>query len=153
MLLWWVFFSMIASMNFSWAHQICHCNPYFDHYIFPPSYKVNSLWEWKDQVVKLNIIVTRRIKKSLLSKRTKYYSNLLRSQGHHCWADLVILNMYKCMTIHCLHGPLTRYAKLRVAHAPGLPVTFSPTTAGQRSRHASRHVRDARAVMHAGIVK
>ena len=30
------------------------------------------------------------------------------------------------------------------AHAPG-------TTAGKRSRHASRHVRDARAVMHAGI--
>ena len=27
----------------------------------------------------------------------------------------------------------------------------SPVTAGKRSRHASRHVRDARAVMHAGI--
>ena len=27
-----------------------------------------------------------------------------------------------------------------------------PVTAGKRSRHASRHVRDARAVMHAGIV-
>ena len=26
-----------------------------------------------------------------------------------------------------------------------------PVTAGKRSRHASRHVRDARAVMHAGI--
>ena len=26
-----------------------------------------------------------------------------------------------------------------------------PVTAGERSRHASRHVRDARAVMHAGI--
>ena len=24
------------------------------------------------------------------------------------------------------HGPLTRYAKLRVAHAPGMPGTFSP---------------------------
>ena len=24
------------------------------------------------------------------------------------------------------HGPLTRYAKLRVAHAPGMPRTFSP---------------------------
>ena len=24
------------------------------------------------------------------------------------------------------HGPLTRYAKLRVAHAPGMPETFSP---------------------------
>ena len=37
------------------------------------------------------------------------------------------------------HGPLTRYVKLRVAHAPGMPGTFfSP-------------LRDARAVMHAGI--
>ena len=25
-----------------------------------------------------------------------------------------------------LHGPLTRYVKLRVAHAPGMPETFSP---------------------------
>ena len=24
------------------------------------------------------------------------------------------------------HGPLTRYVKLRVAHAPGMPGTFSP---------------------------
>ena len=36
-------------------------------------------------------------------------------------------------------GPLTRYIKLRVAHAPGMPGTFSPL------------LRDARAVMHAGI--
>ena len=26
-----------------------------------------------------------------------------------------------------IHGPLTRYAKLRVAHAPGMPGTFSPS--------------------------
>ena len=26
------------------------------------------------------------------------------------------------------HGPLTRFAKLRVAHAPGMPGTFSPPT-------------------------
>ena len=41
--------------------------------------------------------------------------------------------------------------KLRVAHVPGMPGTFPPAIAGWRSRHASRHVRDARAVMHAGI--
>ena len=56
----------------------------------------------------------------------------------------------------CEYGPLTRYVKLRVAHAPGMPGTFSapPTskdTAMYRSRHASRHVRDARALMHVGI--
>ena len=51
------------------------------------------------------------------------------------------------------HGPLSRYVKLRVAHAPGMPGTFSPPptsmeTTSWRSRHASRHVRHARAVMH-----
>ena len=54
------------------------------------------------------------------------------------------------------NGPLNRYVKLRVSHAPGMPGTFSlpPTSkeiASYRSRHASRHVRDARAVMHVGI--
>ena len=54
------------------------------------------------------------------------------------------------------NGPLTRYVKLRVAHAPGMPGTFSPPptskeNASQRTRHPSRHVRDARAVMHVGI--
>ena len=54
------------------------------------------------------------------------------------------------------NGHLTRYAKLRVAHAPGMPGTFSPPpiskeTTSQWSRHASRHVRQARAVMHVGI--
>ena len=54
------------------------------------------------------------------------------------------------------HRPLTTYVKLRVAHALGMPGTFSPPptsneTASERSRHASRHVRHARAVMHVGI--
>ena len=54
------------------------------------------------------------------------------------------------------HEPLTRYPKLRVAHAPGMPGTCSPPptskeTACKRSRHASRHVREAHAVMHVGI--
>ena len=54
------------------------------------------------------------------------------------------------------HGPHDRCVKLRVAHAPGMPGTFSPPstskeTASERSRRASRHVRHARAVMHVGI--
>ena len=45
---------------------------------------------------------------------------------------------------------------LRVAHAPGMLATFSPPLTSketdiQRSQHASRHVRDARAVVHVGI--
>ena len=54
------------------------------------------------------------------------------------------------------HGPLARYVKLCVAHAPGMPGTFSPPPTSKepsswRSRHASWHVRHARAVMHVGI--
>ena len=57
-----------------------------------------------------------------------------------------------------LHGPLTRYSKMRVAHAPGMPGPFSPPptsneSASYRSQHASRHVRHARVVMHVGIDK
>ena len=48
------------------------------------------------------------------------------------------------------HGPFTRYVKLRVAHALGMPPT-SKETASLRPWHASRHVRHARAVMHVGI--
>ena len=45
---------------------------------------------------------------------------------------------------------------MRVVHAPGMPGMFSPPptsneTANWRSRHASRRVRHARAVMDAGI--
>ena len=54
------------------------------------------------------------------------------------------------------HGPIVRYVKLWVAHAPGMPGTFLPPPtskeiASQRPRHASRRVRHARAVMHVGI--
>ena len=69
-------------------------------------------------------------------------------QGPPCWN-------IPARTLLC-NGPLTRYVKLRVAHAPGMPRTFSPPltskeTARLRSRHASRHVREARVVMHVGI--
>ena len=48
------------------------------------------------------------------------------------------------------HGPLARYVKLRVRMRRECRERFPPIT-GKRSRLASRHVRDARAVMHAGI--
>ena len=58
--------------------------------------------------------------------------------------------------LHWSHGTFTRYVKLRVAHAAGMPGRFSqPLTSkktdGQLSRHASRHVHHARAVTHVGI--
>ena len=48
------------------------------------------------------------------------------------------------------HGPLARWVKLRVRMRRECRERF-PATAGMRFRHASRHVRDARAVMHTGI--
>ena len=37
---------------------------------------------------------------------------------------LITIN-YHCLVQDALHGPLTRYVKLRGAHAPGMPGTFS----------------------------
>ena len=34
--------------------------------------------------------------------------------------------LYERYTRTCLHGPLTRHVKLEVAHASGMPETFSP---------------------------
>ena len=39
-----------------------------------------------------------------------------------------------CCTLHH-HGPLTRYAKLQVAHAPGMPGTFSPAADFEGNRY------------------
>ena len=69
-------------------------------------------------------------------------------EGFHC------VDVYRWQSYY--HGPLTRYVHLWVAHASGMPGTFSPPPiskiiASQRSRHASRHVRHACAVMHVGI--
>ena len=50
-------------------------------------------------------------------------------------------NLYQFSKKPIDNWPLIRYVKLRVAHAPRMPGTL-PTTAGLRSRHASRHVRD-----------
>ena len=33
----------------------------------------------------------------------------------------------KFHTKYLTHGPLARYVKVRVAHAPGMPGTFSPS--------------------------
>ena len=60
------------------------------------------------------------------------------------------------LSMNFYNGPLARYVKMWVAHASGMPGTFSlpPTsneTTSWRPRHASRHVRHARAVMHVGL--
>ena len=71
-------------------------------------------------------------------------------------SPLLIIAGGHCSFHRCMNGPLARYVKLWVAHAPGMPETFSPPptskeTASYRSRQTSRHVRNACAVMHVGI--
>ena len=41
---------------------------------------------------------------------------------NQCWFTSTIIKV----VWHSFHGPLTRYVKLRVAHASGMPGTFSP---------------------------
>ena len=41
------------------------------------------------------------------------------------------------------HGPLARWVKLRVAHAPGMPGTFSPPPRVSDPDMHQWHVRDA----------
>ena len=38
----------------------------------------------------------------------------------------VIFSNVRCASVHFIHGPLARYVKLRVAHAPVMPGTFFP---------------------------
>ena len=62
----------------------------------------------------------------------------------------IILPQSKTDWIELFNGPLAREGKLRARMRRECRKCF-PTTGGKRSQHASRHVRDARAVMHAGI--
>ena len=41
------------------------------------------------------------------------------------WNSFLWVTMCSMLLGQCLHGPLARYEKLQVAHAPGMPGTFS----------------------------
>ena len=51
-----------------------------------------------------------------LSKQS--WGSLFETLSHPLWRHFNVPYQY--------HGPLTRYVKLQVAHAPGMPGTFSP---------------------------
>ena len=80
-----------------------------------------------------------------------WYISLYEHHGKECYKRQLTTALGCYERFIRSNGPLARYVKLRVAHAPRMPGTFFSATASQRSRHTSRHVRDARAVMHAGI--
>ena len=46
-------------------------------------------------------------------------------EGIFIWVSQILTGGYRCYII-VRHGPFTRYVKVRVAHAPGMPGTFSP---------------------------
>ena len=58
-----------------------------------------------------------------------FNGGLLPSEVGHSWTITPHSNLW---IYKLTHGPLTRYVKLRVAHAPGMPGTFSPDGRIQR---------------------
>ena len=80
----------------------------------------------------------------------RLFRESLYEHGSTLWSGVAgqgIQLFYVIYPWHNLNGPLDRYVKLRVR----MRRECFPATASKRSRHVSRHVRDARAVMHAGI--
>ena len=71
---------------------------------------------------------------------------------YHYGDDIIITILQGNSTVYSLddHGPLARYVKNVGCACPGNAGNVFPATAGWRFRHASRHVRDLRAVMQAG---
>ena len=71
-------------------------------------------------------------------------------EDRRCWVEIIDVEECK-KSVSMFDGPLARYVKLRVAHAPGMPGTFSlpPRVSDPDMHHGN--VRDIRAVMHFGI--
>ena len=71
------------------------------------------------------------------------------------WLLLFAEKLTSAISHQCLHGPLTRYVKLRIAHAPGMSGTFSPppTSKETASCDSGMHYGTCvtRVVMHVGI--
>ena len=73
------------------------------------------------------VLVKKTKKKEWLFKSTFMFlcSNYLSCP---VWLDFMFSVLFHhCIHVCCHHGPLTRYAILQVAHAPGMPGTFSPS--------------------------
>ena len=86
-----------------------------------------SRWLWSHRV-------TLRPFSSIIIKSFKFDGN------HSCsyWVNELELETLHLIKIHftkwyAYHGPLTRYAKLRVEHAPGMPGTFSPSPTSEET--------------------
>ena len=143
----------------------CNWNLAENSYVVP-----NVLWYWVSFAVKsgeamgsfevnINVRLTNMLRDDILDNKghdvipaiTVFFNRSASwvNINDQCTEWWLCINMSCCLAVQLDHGSLARYAKLRVAHAPVMPGTFSPPP--RRSRHASRHVRHARAVMHADI--
>ena len=62
-----------------------------------------------------------------------------RSATHwlHCSWRVRLLTVITLCTLLLFHGPLARYVQLRVAHAPGMPGTFSPRVSYPDMHHGT----------------
>ena len=62
-----------------------------------------------------------------------FMANAWNAFKHECNLEWEGAGFIFCATVQlsqCRHGPLSRYVKLRVVHAPGMPGTFSPPPVG-----------------------
>ena len=77
------------------------------------------------------------------------YQEVVHNSKWLCWVILCVVSHFSSLW----HGPLAKYVKLRVAHAPGMPRTFFPAADFTGNRYlaipacimarASRTCRDA----------
>ena len=82
-------------------------------------------------------------------KRTVRMTQLTNKTDTNYPRELQPTRCFRPVRHHHLHGPLTRYVKLRVVHVRGMLGTFSPPP--RVIDPDMHHVRDAHAVMHARI--
>ena len=76
-----------------------------------------------------HVIIVSKVKKPLSYLNESLTFVLHQNKGYdiikhkaQCWPPAVIASHQ----VRNINGPLARYVKLRVAHAPGIPGTFSP---------------------------
>ena len=100
------------------------------HYIFIKAFEI-----WRTTI---------RINQDYVREIWKHVHEQICQRGDHkwaqikseCWIDISMHWQLVPKVEHdTLHGPLTRYVKLWVAHAPGMPRTFSPLRVSDTDMH------------------
>ena len=118
-LTWWCFW------------QVCMTDLMFDKFVWLTWWCfLTSLYDWLDvwQVCMTDLMMFDKFVWLTWWCFTSLYDWL--DVWKVCMTDLWCLTSLYLIHLSVLdtfvHGPLTRYVKLRVAHAPGMPGTFSP---------------------------